>query len=161
MFTSPLSWLFPKPQVCSAKANAQRIQQETFPVLLLPLRQLLLLLDFKGWVGRGWTTAAHNGRATALPLPKLRSALLRLENKRKTQKATLRLLLLFPGKHFHVQKADPIRFPAQGMRHRASSWRDPAVQPRGARGKGAEHHPAAADSSRSYIPVTAQQHEAD
>lgn len=51
---TPLSQLFPKPlRLCSAKANVQRIQQETFPVLLLPLRQLTL--DPKGWVGHGQT----------------------------------------------------------------------------------------------------------
>lgn len=39
-----------------------------------------------------------------------------LKTKGKPQKATLCLLLLFPGKHFHVEEADPVRFPAQGMR---------------------------------------------
>lgn len=148
MLTSPLSWLFLKPQFCSAKANAQRIQQETFPVLPLPLRQLLLL-DFKGWVGRGWTTAAHNGWATAPHLPtKLSPVLLHLENKRKTPKSNLASPAAFPLQAFPRGRGRSRPFPSSG--DAAGAW-----------GKGAELRPAAADSPRSYLPVTAQQHEAD
>lgn len=51
---APLSQLFPKPPLCSAKANVQRIQQETFPVLQLPLEP-------KGWVGRGRSEGRTHG----------------------------------------------------------------------------------------------------
>lgn len=55
---APCSELLPKPPLCSAKANVQRIQQETFPVLWLPLEP-------KGWVGRGQSEGRTHGLCTA------------------------------------------------------------------------------------------------
>lgn len=73
------------------------------------------------WTSRaGWDAAGplrHTMAGPLLPTSPPSSALCcsTLKTNRKPQKATLRLLLLFPCKHFHVEEADPVHFPARGM----------------------------------------------
>lgn len=73
------------------------------------------------WTSRaGWDAAGPLRHTMAGPLlptspPSSDLCCSTLKTKGKPQKATLCLLLLFPCKHFHVEEADTVRFPAQGM----------------------------------------------
>lgn len=107
---APVSQLFLKPLLCSAKANVQRIQQETFPVLLLPLSQLLL--EFKGSAHKGWARALSTFLSSELSY--LKFTMKKKKKNPEPPKTTLSLLLLLPSKHLHVEKTDSIHFPGRG-----------------------------------------------
>lgn len=127
---APVSQLFLKPLLCSAKANVQRIQQETLPVLLLPLSQLLL--EFKG--------STQGLGQSSLHLSELRAELFKVHNEEKekkswTPKNYLESPATAPQQTFACRKTRFHPPPRQGMRYKAAAVRIPLHSPKEPRGK--------------------------